>query len=143
MNTIHVPPEMAIENKVLQLSRAESERGFVVLTMGYLETRLRVLIQKRRDLDGCIKELRATGMLPANLIENLDHMRKARNVFAHEWDVSSLDHERVKQHIDSLRVDPKWVMPERHHSKAYVSNVLAYTASEINREIVTREIESV
>lgn len=132
---------MAIENMVLSLSRAESERGFVVLTMAYLETRLRVLIQKRRDLDGCIKEARATGLLHANLIRNLDQMRKARNVFAHEWDVISLDHERVKQHVDSLHVDPKWVMPERRHSKAYVSNILAYAASDINREIIIRKIE--
>ncbi len=143
VNTMYVPPAMAIENKVLALSRAESERGFVVLTMAYLETRLRVLIQKRRDLAGCIKEVRATGLLTANLIGNLDQMRGVRNVFAHEWDVSSLDHERVKQHVDSLHIDPEWVMPERRHSKAYVSNVLAYAASDINREIIIRKIESV
>lgn len=143
MTKIHVPPAMAIKNKVLTLSRAESERGFVVLTMAYLETRLRVLIQKRSDLNGCIKEAREALLLPANLLGNLDQLRKARNVFAHQWDVDSLDHELIKPHVDSLHVDPAWTMPERRHSKEFVTNVLSYAASDINREIIIRKIESV
>lgn len=145
MTNIHVPPAMAIENKVLALSRAESERGFVVLTMAYLETRLLVLIQKKRDLNlnGCIREAREALLLPANLLDNLEQMRKARNVFAHKWDVDSLDHELIKPHIDSLHLEPTWIMPERRHSKAFVSNVLSYAAGDINREIIIRKIEPV
>lgn len=140
---IHVPPAMALINRLLAMSRSESERGMVVLAMSFMEERLRVLVKKRADLNGCIEEAQAKNLLQKSTIENLHNLRRARNKFAHNWDVDTLDHVEVKPFIDNLIIESDWTMPDRTHSKYYVSNVLAYTAGEINRQIIILGIEAV
>ncbi|MGP3505499.1 hypothetical protein [Paracidovorax citrulli] len=142
-DSVHVPLAMALVNRVLDMSRSESERGMVVLAMAFVEERLGVLVQKRHNLSGCIHDAKANGLLEDNTIENLHNLRWARNKFAHNWDVGSLDHVEVKPFVDKLIVKPDWTMPGRVHSKSYVSSVLAYTAVEINRQIIKLGIEPV
>ena len=140
MSNIHIPPAMAIFNSALELSRKESERGLVVVLVSYIESRLNTLLGKERVLNDSIKKARKDKLLPIDLLDNLQQLREIRNIFAHEWDVDSLDHPSLKVHVDLLRVNPKLTMPPRSDSKWYVSNVLAYAASDINSAIAKQQL---
>ncbi|WP_198970955.1 hypothetical protein [Xylophilus sp. ASV27] len=138
MSSYHVPPVLSLRTRIFEVSRAESERGFIALMVSYLESQLSVLVGKRMELNCAINDTRARKVLPSRLLNNIGHLRKIRDVFAQDWEINSLDHPNVKHHVDSLCIDPSLVMPDRSHSKAYVSNVLVYTAIELADELGRR-----
>lgn len=145
MSEKHIPTDMAEHNKVLELSRLDSERGLVILKMAYIDVRLGILLKARKELslDGRIKLAKKRKILPPKILLNLNILRKIRNISAHEWDVDSLDHTSTKPLVESLVIDGSWIMPERKYSKAYVSNIMSYAVMSINDEIAKRKATSV